>query len=216
MVKESVNLLERGAPEEYATTTAYSVLKRKKVHTAVAFEILDSDASSTAQQLRQGLAVAVTKAPVVYTNVGPIEQKFCEQMAAAADTAFVVVSGNDYRELDPSENPACISGNILFVAAFDQVAGAITSANWGQQVRIAAPSMGILATIPGGARRLESNGTMGSSLVAGRLAVFARTHRELRGAILIDRFLTENTEHLPALDGKIPGGLALKGERLVF
>lgn len=205
-VKDSFDLIGR-SKEDQSSTWAYSLLKQENVSKVSAIYILD-DALSTTELLLQGLQLGAHKAPVVMTNVGPINHHICPILASYSNTAFVVIAGNDAEALNRSDYPSCAAGNILFVTSFDQETDTLMSfANYGSLVRLASPANEIKVKVEY-AEEEWSGSTPAVTIVAARLANFARTSG-LAGQKLILEFLKEKTIHVAELDGMVEEGRAL-------
>lgn len=182
------------------------------MRSAVSVEVTNDDGSVDSGMLEEALLIAAHNAPVVFTNLGPIENDICDLLSQHGETAFVIIAGNDASYLDPATQLKCLSENILRVTALNQETGELTKfSNYGDPlVRIAAPSLNILSRgLDGKEGRLSPPSTAGASLLAARLAIYARENLSLKGAVLIDHFLKENTVSLPKLHGKVEGGRAL-------
>jgi hypothetical protein len=194
MVREKIVLPgeELIAHEQFSTTITYSILEHFDVRDTALVPVLDEDGTSTYEKLYSALTIAADKAPVVYTNIGPLADEFCRTMSQKIDTAFVVTAGSDSSELDSVQMPHCWSNNILIVGAWDQVnQERLSFSNWGEQVRYFAPSVGIDVVVPSGQHQRLTNGTVGSATVAAQLARLAKMDPALHGAHLIAEFLTK-------------------------
>jgi hypothetical protein len=202
-------LWQRDRQIDESSTFSYSILKRLGIEKAFSIEAMKNGAMGYSDFWR-GLIVGASKARVVFTIIGPVLERLCAVLADYPDTAYVIVAGNDAMRLEPEANPSCLARNILRVAALDQNTNDLMSfANWGELVRIAAPASHIAVENIDGSPSFRTGTTMAASLVAGRLASFAKAHPDLKGAVLIDQFLAENSVVLPALLGKVEAGRAL-------
>lgn len=189
------------------STWVYSLLKKEGVLSTTAVYVLSGDLATT-DDFVQGLKLASAHAPVVTTNLGSIDWKSCPTMAAHPNTAFVVIAGNEARELEPKSDLylGCSAKNILFVTALDQKNDTLMPAsNYGPLVRLAAPGNSIEVEDDTG-KQLVSGSTPAVSLVAARLAIFARENPTLMGKDLIDEFLLKNSRNVAELDGLIEAG----------
>jgi hypothetical protein len=212
LVQERINLSDHASVDD-VSTAVYSIFHRIGIQSAVSVGVQNQFGSSTESLFLQGISLGVQKAPIVYTNMGPVGERICSVMAHYPQTVFVLVAGNSGSQLDPGQEPSCLNGNILRVGALDQVRGELFSfSNWGPSVRIASPSLKIPAVGAGGVQHSYTNNSVGAALVAARMGVYATQHLDLRGAALVDKFLDESTLCLPALLGKVDGARALNDD----
>ena len=93
LIQERIDL---GGPKagEMSTTWAYSILARKGVRSAVSIEVVNDEGYLDSSDLIKAIQIAATKAPVVFTHVGPIEDEVCSVLSQYYETAFVIVAGN--------------------------------------------------------------------------------------------------------------------------
>lgn len=206
IVKTRSDLI-KGEHEAFSTTITYSVLNDYGIENTTLVMILDKEGTTSRAIFRDAIDCASFTAPVVNTNIGPIEDIICMKFSEYKDVAFVVPSGSGGGPIGSS----CLAGNVLIVAALDQNQQDLFSfSNWGPGVRIASPSAGIFVILPGGKSAILNSSTAGLSIISAQLALLAKNRPSLRGAALINYFLENNTVVLPALSGKIDNGLALK------
>lgn len=190
-----------------SSTWVYMLLELLGVKkTAGVYVMIDN--FSTTELLIQGLQAAAHKAPIVLTTLGPIDHFVCSMMANSPNTVFVVSAGNDSLELKKEDLPSCAAGNILMVTSLHQEKiRLMPHANRGNLVRLAAPAYFLPVDVLGHMR--VSGGAMAASLTAARLVEFSQKNTNLSGALLVDKFLSEQAVSLPELS-LIDGGRALK------
>lgn len=144
---------------------------------------------------------AAEQAPVVFSNLGPIDEALCRELSKFQNVVFVLTAGNDAMELKPEDAPSCMVSHIILVASMNESRGQLTSfSNWGLRVTLAGPTEISLAP----------PSTAATASVAARLAAYAKSKTDLKGSDLALAFLRDNTVTLPSLMGKVQGGRALK------
>lgn len=192
---------------DYGTTWTYSIFNREKISSSTLVVVLEKNGSTSQAQWIEGLNLAAEHSSVVLSHIGPLNEVACTAMANNTKTAFVVVAGNDAREVNEQDLPECAAKNIIVVAALNQQTKNLMSyANWGTLVRLASPALEISVEDVLGNETKVSNTTVAASLAAARLAQFAKNNTTLTGAKLIDSFLEQETLTLPNLKDRVKDG----------
>ena len=131
MAGEVALLLPNDPNEADYTANIVSIFARKGVLDTELLKI-EFNGANDREILARSLRYAAIKAPIVFLPFGPSTDATCSIMANESGVVFVVVPGNDARQLNPSEAPSCMAKNILFVGALDQKTDVLTNfSNWG-------------------------------------------------------------------------------------
>lgn len=164
-------------------------------HLSDALSAIDSASASS----------SVVLAPLVGDRV----EEMCARMAEKNDTVFLVTLGEAGYTLSPFFTK-CASRNILFVTTLNAELTALGEfASYGPLVRLAVPGVDLSAPVEGDRYVSFLSDGFGMGIAAGKLAAFLRSNPELRGAGLLEAFLTAQ-EVLPSLRGKVTGARALR------
>lgn len=208
---KDINLLEPSdRPERELATQAFYLTKLHGALEANSVAIVNDKGGSTADLLMKGFAVGAQFSKIVFTNLGPISNFYCDDLSRMTDVVFVFVAGNSGQKLDPSQNPKCKAGNILFVTALDQTAGDLfEQSNYGPYVRIAVASREIKTMGVDGELIARTSVTLGQAIVVGKLAAFSRENPTYLGEKLVAEFLKQKTTKIEKIADRIPDGLAV-------
>lgn len=138
--------------------------------------------------------------------------------AGQAGIVFVAAAGNDTNDNDssPSYPAAYDLPNVIAVGAVGQDGALASFSNYGaQSVKIAAPGVSILSTIPNGQYGYMSGTSMASPHVAGAFGLLFSTEPNLTVSDAIKRMIDSGVEQ-DALKGKIKDGRSLNVRRLIL
>ena len=211
LIKESESISSEPF-EAQASTQMYSILARNGIEATANLEAIAAEGTMQLDTLHTAFLKAATKAPVVFTIIGPLLDEACQWLEAMKDVVYVFPAGKSGSLITPEEAPHCMAPNILRVAALNGTgtqASLASFSNFGLAVKLAAPGTKLPVIGANGKRSLMSSTSAAAAIVAAHLGVYARNHPELRGGVLVEKFLTERSAHSNLLDGKIEGGRAL-------
>lgn len=204
VVKDYLSFVPGMNARAYTTGTLYFGWRNgvRSVHT---IQILDDRGGSSSVTLARAIDAAAKSSAVVLIPVGGGDfGAFCRQMAEKNATVFLLPM------IAVGASPECTAGNILTVSGLNAALSDLDSREpYGAALRLAIPVMNLSAPVGEGENYAFTNRSFGMAIAAGKIAQVSRRNPELRGAALVDRFLAEETEVLPALEGKVAGGRAL-------
>ncbi|MEI6791402.1 MAG: S8 family serine peptidase [Myxococcaceae bacterium] len=209
MVREKVNFVS-GESEQYNSTAVYSILNDSKIEDAAVISVLSKDGTVTKDLFLKGLESAVSKAPVVYTNIALLNEAVCDFMGKHAETQFVFAAGDNGIKYSEEIMWSCSYANILIVTALDQSGeDLLPFSNWGSRVWVAAPGYQIAVVIPGGNYSTMTGSAVASAVVAAKFAVYLNQNPTQDVISSKTQFLSEHEVFLPKLVGKVTIGFDL-------
>ena len=159
----------------------------------LAVRVLDAEGSGYDSDVAEGVVWAVDHgATVVNLSLGGTSESSLLSAAVryALDRQVVVVasSGNAGATGDPIKYPAATAG-VLAVGAVDKAGVRPTWSSTGAHLGLAAPGVGIVSTVPGGAYASWSGTSMAAPFVAAAAALLRTTEPSLTAAAVRDRLV---------------------------
>lgn len=212
MIEKQVHYRDRDLDVDFSTQL-FSVLSQRGVKSVWSYKILPKENNFEDEDLLQALTDASVEdhmlvAFTAFEGSDRLNSKLCARLALLDSTAFVLGAGN--RGQEKKSEPACLSPNILQVAALNEaLTGLNHISNFGSSVRLAAPGSSFTVVGKGGLESELTGTSVAAAWTAAELAKFAEIHAELKGADLIENFLNEKAVVLPTLRGKIVGEKAI-------
>lgn len=172
--------------------------------------ILTTDGSIPAERLGRAVAAYAALARVALVRFEGESNTFCKLFASMPSVAFVWVAGNGAHAIDPVEESACTSANILRVGPLKlDRTDLVSRSNFGPTVRIAAIGEGVTAAGQSGVLSVMDPSSAAAARVAARLVDQAACGCYRSGGELIDAFLANGTVVIDSLRDKVAGGRAV-------